>query len=284
MDVEQTAAALAGEGRSAARLEPALRAFEAVIRARTPAAAVEAALAHAYEALRAEGVTVLDGGDPQAVEDALLGAHPDSPIVEGTLRLAWLAVVDHLGRSGSAPTFGGTASAESWAFTARSRTWPYVDPDGLVASVADHFGGGTRLVVVRGPGGSAFLAALRRALLARSGALVLVPPVIPAARDDLAPLLRPYVERAELDDEMRAALPQLGYGEDLVGVLGRAGRHAPVALLLDDAQTQSRSCLLGLPLFLEPSGARDALVVVTAPTDPADDGGLAEVVADAFYV
>ncbi len=281
MDLEQTAAALAAEGRDAARLEPAIRAFEAVVRRRTPEAAADFALVHAFTALQSHGAAVLEGGDPQGIEDALLAAQPDSPITEGTFRLAWLALVDHLGRSGGAPAFGGTGSPESWAFTARSRSWPYVDPGDLVAGVAEHFASGTRLVVVRGPGGSAFLAALRRTLLSRAGTDVLVPPVIPAARDDLAPLLRPYVDRAELDDEMRAALPQLGYGEDLVGVLGRAGRHAPVALLLDDAQIQSRACLLGLPLFLEPSGGRDALLVVTAPDDPAEDGALAEVVADA---
>jgi len=280
VDVQQTAAALAGEGRKAAALETALRIFERAIRRETPAAEAEAALTHAFEAVSAQGAAVLDGADPQRIEDALYAAHPDSPLTEATLRTSWLRLVDPLGRTGDAPPFGGVGSAESWAFTARSRPSPYVDAGG-VATAAARFGDGTCLVVVRGSGRSSFLAALRRALLGLHGADALVPPVIPAARDELAGLLRPYVERVALDDDIRAALPQLGYGEDLGGVLGRAGKHTPVALLVDDAQIQSRSMLLGLPLFLEPTGDRDALLVVTAPDDAALDGPLAEVVEEA---
>ena len=185
MDVQQTAAALAGEGRKAAALETALRIFERAIRRETPAAEAEAALTHAFEAVSAQGAAVLDGADPQRIEDALYAAHPDSPLTEATLRTSWLRLVDQLGRTGDAPPFGGVGSAESWAFTARSRPSPYVDAGG-VATAAARFGDGTCLVVVRGSGRSSFLAALRRALLGLHGADALVPPVIPAARDELA--------------------------------------------------------------------------------------------------
>lgn len=281
MDLQQAALALAADGRDPTRLEPALRAFERVVRRETLAGVADTALRDGLEAVAAHGAAALDGADPQSVEDALVATHPDSPLGEDTLRRAWLQLVEQLARTGDAPPFGGVGSAETWAFTGRSRGFPYIDAGGHVAAVAAAFGDGTRLVVVRGPGRSSFLAALRRRLLADHGADSLVPPVIPGARDDLAPLLRPYVERAELDDDMRAALPKLGYGEDLVGVLGRGGRHAPVALLVDDAWIQSRSMLLGLPLFLEPTGDREALLVAAAPDDPSDDGALGEIIEEA---
>ncbi len=281
-DRAQTAAALvAGSDRVAERLAPALAAAEAYIRRWTPVAVADSAVADLHGALRARGGAGLEGDDPQHIEDALLAASPDTPLAEETLRNAWLALCDDLARSGDKPPFGGSGGAETWAFTARSRAWPHVDPQGAVARVADLFGGPARLVVVRGPGRSSFLAAVRRALLGRHSADVLVPPVLPAARDDLAGLLRPYVERAPLEDAMRGALDQLRYGEDWVGLFGRVGEREPVALLLDDAHVQSRAILLGAPLFLEPSATRKALMVVAAPDEASDDGPLAEVIADA---
>ncbi|MCB9539667.1 MAG: tetratricopeptide repeat protein [Myxococcales bacterium] len=281
-DRAETTAALAADGdRTLARLEPALAAAEAHIRQWTPVAVADAAVADFRRALVAQGAFGLGGGDPQRIEDALFAEVPDSPLAEGTLRDAWLVLCDELARTGDKPPFGGSGGAERWAFTARSRAWPHVDPAGDVARVADLFDGPARLVVVRGPGTSSFLAAVRRVLLGRHGADVFVPPVVPAARDDLVGLLRPYVERAEIDPKLREAFDKLGYGEDWVGLLGRVGDSAPVALLLDDGHVQSRAVLLGLPLFVEPAPDRKALLVMAAPDDPNDDGPLAEVIADA---
>jgi tetratricopeptide (TPR) repeat protein len=271
----------AGGSWTAERLGPALTAAEAVVEAGTPAPVRAQALADLRRALAAAGAEALGGGDPQRVEDALVAAAPDSPLAEEVLRLAWVAIADHLARSGERPAWGTTGHAESWAFTARSRSWPYADPEGRVAQAATAFGKGARVIVVRGPGRSAFLAALRRALLGAHGADAIVTPVIPAARDDLQPVLHGLLRRASLDPQLAAALDQLQLGEDLLGVLGRAGEKQPVALLLDDAHLQSRAVLLGLAIFLEPAGQRDALLAVGSADDPADDGPLAEVVADA---
>ena len=109
----------------------------------------------------------------------------------------------------------------------------------------------------------------------------MVPPVTTAARDALTGLLRPYVERAPLPDEIRKALGNLGYGEDFIGLLGRAGEDLPVALVLDDAHLQSRSVLMGLTLFMEPGDARRALLVLGAPDETREDGVLSEVISDA---
>lgn len=280
--LEETAAALAAsEQHDPDRLRPAVAAAEQYVRARTPAGLAEAAVGDLRYALVQAGVAALGGGDPQQIEDALLAARPDSPLTEETLRHAWLVLVDDLARSGEAPPFGGSGGKESWAFTARSRPARFVDVEGQVARVADLFGQGTRVVVVRGPGASSFLAAVRRVLLARHGADALVPPVLPAARDDVAGVLRPYVERAPLEEGLRKALDKLRYGEDLIGVMGRAGDQAPVALLLDDAHLHTRSLLLGAPILLEPSEKRRVLLAVAGPADPADDGPLTEVLADA---
>ncbi len=275
------AAALAGADRDPDRLAPALGAAEKIVRQRVPNAAADAAVADLWRALIAAGPAALDGGDPQAIEDALLAAAPETPLPEAALRQAWLALVDDLARTGDKPPYGGSGGAESWAFTARSRAWPFVDAGGHVAAIAERFGGEQAVVVIRGPGTSTTLAALRRALLGRHGAQAMVPPVVPAARDDLRDLLQPYVERAPLPDELKAALDKLRYAEDLLGVLGRAGEQTPIALLLDDAHLQSRAVLLGLPLFIEPSKTRKSLLVLGAPADPAHDGPLVDVIADA---
>ncbi|MEZ4431383.1 MAG: tetratricopeptide repeat protein [bacterium] len=279
--LDQTAAALAdAETRKSERLRPALNAAERLVRRRTAAAVADRAVADLRRALIAAGVAALDGGDPQRIEDALLAAWPDSPLAEDTLRAAWLALVDDLARTGDKPPFGGSGGAETWAATARARRWPFADPDDHAGAIAGRFGT-QAVVVVRGPGTSTLLAAVRRRLLGAHGPDALVPPVVPAARDDLAGVLLPYVQRAPLPDELRAALDKLRYAEDLLGVLGRAGDKAPIALLLDDAHLQSRAVLLGLPLFIEPAPTRNVLLVLGGPADPADDGPLADVVVDA---
>lgn len=277
--LEQTAAALAGD-READRMGPALGAAERLVRARTPAPVADAAVADLRRALIAAGPGALDGGDPQRVEDALYAEHPDSPLAEDTLRHAWLALVDDLARTGDKPPFGGSGGAESWAATARARRWPHIDPEGHAPAIADRFGT-QAVVVVRGPGTSTLLADVRRLLLAAHGVDALIPPVLPAARDDLAGALGPYVERAPLPDDLRKNLDKLRYAEDLLGVLGRAGDQTPIALLLDDAHLQGRAALLGLPLFLEPAPGRKALAVLGGPADPRHDGPLADIVADA---
>ncbi|MCA9537565.1 MAG: hypothetical protein KC620_01680 [Myxococcales bacterium] len=280
--LDETAAALAAaQARDPERLRPALRAAMALVRRRCSPAMVDKAIADLFSALIESGPAALEGGDPQTIEDALLARRPETPLTEEALRGAWLAIIDDLARSGDKPPFGGSGGAESWAFTARSRPWPFVDVNGDVAKVASLYGGPQRLVVVRGPGRSSFLAAVRRALLGAHGVAALVPPVVPAARDDLGGLLKPWVERAPLPDELKGALDKLRYPEDLLGVLGRGGERTPVALLLDDAHLQGRAALVGLPLFAEPSRDRKALLVLAGPDDPADDGPLAELIADA---
>lgn len=266
---------------SADRLKPALAAAEALITRRTPGPVVAQAIADFHAGLSVAGRDALAGGDPQAIEDAILAARPDSPLSEGVLRNAWLALTDALARTGDKPPFGGSGAAETWAFTARSQPWPYVEHAELVEQVVGRFGTGVQVVCVRGPGRSAFLAAVRRGLLAKAGVDAFVPPVTPAARDDIAGLLRPYLARAPLDGQLKEALPQLQLGEDLVGVLGRVGDQTPVALLLDDAHLQSRAFLLGLTLFVEPAPSRAALLVVAGPADRRQDGPLNELLLDA---
>ncbi len=263
------------------RLVPALAVAEAIIEGQTPATVRGAAVRDFRAALHAAGVAALDGGDPQRVEDALVANTPDTPLAEGVFRAAWLAVVDHLARSGDKPPFGGSGRAETWAWVGRSRPWPFVDPGNLVERVAGLYGEGLQVVVARGPGRSAFLAALRRALLGKHGTDALVPPVLPAAQDDIGGILRHYIEKGQLPEELRKVLPQIRYGEDLLGLFGRLGDQTPVACLLDDAHMQSRAVLLGLPLFLEPSPGRKALLVLGAPDNPQDDGPLTDVLADA---
>lgn len=275
------AAALAGADRDPDRLAPALGAAEKAVRDRVSRAAADGAVADLWRALISAGPAALDGGDPQAIEDALLAEVPQTPLPEAALRQAWLALVDDLARTGDKPPYGGSGGAESWAFTARSQQWPFVDAGGHVAATADRFDDGQAVVIIRGPGTSSVLAAIRRTLLGRHGVAAMVPPVVPAARDDLRDLLQPYVDRAPLPDELKAALEKLRYAEDLLGVLGRAGESAPVALLLDDAHLQSRAVLLGLPLFIEPSKSRRSLLVLGAPADPAEDGPLVDIIADA---
>lgn len=280
--MQDVAAALAtGEGREPQRMHPAIKAAEGFIRDWTARAAADEAVADFRMGISKAGAAVLDGADPQIIEDALYAASPQSPLAEGTLRLAWLALVDDLARSGDKPPFGGSGAAESWAFVARSRVWPHLDEDGQSAKAAALFGSGLHIVVVRGPGKSAFLADTRRKLLGAHGARVMAPAVIPASRDDLTGLLRPYIARSSIDPALLAQLDKLRFGEDLIGLLGRAGDSAPVALLLDDAHLQGRSVLLGLTLFVEPSPDRNALLVLAGPDDPAQDGPLAEVIADA---
>lgn len=279
--LDQTAHALADAlTRKPERLRPALNAAERLVRRRTAAPVADHAVADLRRALIAAGVAALDGGDPQRIEDALLAAHPDTPLAEDTLRQAWLALVDDLARTGDKPPFGGSGGAETWAATARARRWPFADPAEHARAIAARFGT-QAIVLIRGAGTSTLLAAVRRRLLGAHGPDALVPPVVPAARDDLAGVLMPYVERAPLPDELRAALDKLRYAEDLLGVLGRAGERTPIALLLDDAHLQSRAVLLGLPLFIEPSPTRKVLLVLGGPADPTADGPLADVVADA---
>lgn len=279
---ESVAQALAANGQhDAERLLPALAAAEAIIKRETPSRACGTAISHFHEALTTSGASALDGGDPQRIEDTLVSTHADSPLAERTFRHAWLALVDHLTRSGDKPPFGGTGAAETWAFCARSKPWPFVDPGNIVGRVTELFGAGPGVVVLRGPGRSSMLAAIRRAILAKHGVDALVPPVMPAARDELAGVLRPLLERAPLNDELKKALPQVRFSEDLIGAFGRVGDQAPVALLLDDAHLQSRAILLGLPLFLEPSPKRAALLILGAPDQPQDDGPLGDVLFDA---
>lgn len=266
---------------TADRLQPALAAAEALITRRTPAPVAAQAIAAFHAGLEAAGGQALAGGDPQAIEDAVYAADPKSPLSESVLRNAWLALADALARTGDKPPFGGSGAAETWAFTARSRPWPYVGHGDLLGEVLALHGEGVQVVCVRGPGRSAFLAALRRGLLAKAGADAFVPAVTPAARDDIAGLLRPYLARAPLDKKLKDALPQLQLGEDLIGVFGRVGDQTPVALLLDDAHLQSRAFLLGLTLFVEPAPNRAALLVVAGPADRRHDGPLNELLLDA---
>lgn len=275
--------ALAAEGeRTPERLKPAVEAGEAILRQRIPAPVMEAALAHWRQALIAAGGAALGGGDPQRVEDALFAAQPDTPLDERAFRLAWLAVVDHLSRSGDKPPFGGAGKAESWALTARARQWPYIDPQGAAADVAGRFNQGQHVVVIRGAGKDACLAEIRRRLLGAHGPKAAITPVMISARDDWAPVLRPILEeRVELPEELRKIIPQLRYGEDFVGLLGRAGDTQPVALIADDAHLQSRTLLLGLALYLEPAPSRNALLVLGGPEDARLDGPLSEVIGDA---
>lgn len=273
---------LAAAGTHAAdRLRPALKAAETLIRSRTPEPVVAPAIAAFHLGLEAAGAQALGGGDPQGIEDAVYAADPKSPLSETVLRNAWLAFTDALARTGDKPPFGGSGAAEAWAFTARSQPWPYVRHGDLLGQVVGLHGEGVHVVCVRGPGRSAFLAAVRRGLLGKNGAEAIMPPVIPAARDDIAGLLKPYLARAELDKQLKEALPQLQLGEDLVGVLGRVGDTQSVAMLLDDAHLQSRSLLLGLTLFVEPAPNRAALLVVSGPADRRHDGPLVELLADA---
>ncbi|MFN3197058.1 MAG: hypothetical protein ACE366_01400 [Bradymonadia bacterium] len=274
--------ALAAEGeRTPDRLKPAVDAGEGILKRRLPAKAYENAVAHWRQALIAAGAAALEGGDPQAVENALFAAHPDSPIDERAFRLAWLAVVDHLSRSGDKPPFGGAGKAESWALTAASRPWPHVDLGGVAKRIADMHGTGQHVVVVRGPGRSACLAEVRRLLLGAHGAKSPVTPVMPGARDDWAPVLKPLLEQVDLPEQLTKIIPQLRYGEDFVGLMGRAGDSAPVAMIVDHGHIQSRSLLLGLALYLEPAPERKALLVMGAPEDPKFDGPLSEIIGDA---
>lgn len=266
---------------TAERLAPALKAAVARTRALTPGSVGDQAVDDLCFGLAQFGAAALDGGDPQAVEDALFAARADSPLDESTFRLAWLALVDQLARTGDKPPFGGTGGAEPWAMSARGRPWPFVDFDDQVAQVAARFGEGLHVVLVRGPGRSSFLAAVRRRLLAAHGPEALVPPVTSAARDDLKGPLTTTLSRANFPDEIKKALPQLSFGEDRVGLLGRAGDAAPVAYLLDDAHIQARSSILGLPLFVEPAPNRRALLVLAGPAGPEDDSALVELLADA---
>ncbi|MCB9522172.1 MAG: tetratricopeptide repeat protein [Myxococcales bacterium] len=265
----------------AERLEPAVNAAVRRVQLELPEAVAGAAIGHLLEGLTRAGAAALEGGDPQGVEDAVYAAHPESPLPEQVLRLAWLALLDELAKTGDKPPFGGIGGAEAWAFTARSRPWAFADPAGVVAQAVERFGKGVQVVVLRGPGKSAMLAAVRRALLGAHGALAFVPPVLPAARDTLGKVLEPMIKRSPIEPKLLEALPNLRFGEDRIGLLGRVGDKAPVALLLDDAHIQSRSVILGLPLFCEPAPERNALLVLAGPDDPKDDSALNELLGDA---
>ncbi len=280
VDAVVTTLAAAGT-HTADRLTPALQAAQRRVRAELPAAVAEAAWADLLAGLQAAGASALDGGDPQRVEDAVYAAQPDSRLPEFVLRQAWLALLDELGKTGDKPPFGGSGGAEAWAFTARSRPWAFADLAGAVDTIVGRFGQGVQVVCVRGPGRSTVLAAARRALLGAHGADAFVPPVLVSARDALGEVLEPMLHRSPLEAKLKEALPNLRFGEDRVGLLGRVGDSVPVALLLDDAHIQSRSVMLGLPLFMEPAPDRNALLVVAAPSDPGDDSALTELLADA---
>ncbi len=263
------------------RLLVSLRRAAAFVQEQLSASVQEEGLTHFMGALSRAGAEALGGGDPQGLEDQLIFQHPESPLSEELLRRAWLLLRDDLGRSGEMPVFGGSGELERWASLARSRPWPFVDPEGLVKRIAGLFGGPSKVVILRGPGRSSFLAALRRCLLNKGGLEALVPPVLPASQDNLEQLLRPYIERAGLDDNLMQILKQRCYGEDLVGLLGRAADLQPVALLLDDAWLSSRSFMLGLALFQEPSPERRGLLVLAAPDRSEDEGLLRELILDA---
>lgn len=272
-------AADSSAGHSADRLSAALSAAERVVEAALAPAWVERATGDLRLALAAAGAAALDGGDPQAVEDALYAAKPDSRLPESVLRRAWLGLVDQLARTGDKPPFGGSGRAESWAFVARSRPAVHVGREPAIARTVDRFGTGTAVVVVRGPGRSAFLAAVRRALLAKHGVDAVVPPVFPGTRDDLSGLLDDVIEAHGGDLVPDGRVP----GEHLLGILGRIGDSVPVALLVDDAWLQTRSLLVGAPLLLAPAPDRNVLLVVAGPDDPRSDGPLEEILADARH-
>ena len=80
-----------------------------------------------------------------------------------------------------------------------------------------------------------------------------------------------------IDQTIRDTAGKVELGEDLIGLLGRLGDTQQVVLCVDDGHLQSRSLLLGLPIFLEPASHRNALLVCTAPDDSNFDGALTEV-------
>ncbi|MEE2787307.1 MAG: hypothetical protein VX589_08205 [Myxococcota bacterium] len=224
------------------------------------------------------GSLILDGSSPQILEDFAYRTHPDSALEEVVLRRAWITVSEEVSRVSGKPVFGGDGCLESWAMTACVRPWPYAEPSALQTAM-EKVGSGQQLVIVRGPGRAAFLAALRRRCLADAD--VLIPPVISAARDEVGGLIRGILAESELPAELKDVLPKLNLSEDIIGLFGRLGEHQPVALCLDNAHLQARSMILGLPIFLEPSKERNATLICAAPDSPADDGALADVIADA---
>ena len=96
----------------------------------------------------------------------------------------------------------------------------------------------------------------------------------------MAHLLRIGEQTPSLSETLSEAVKRVEYGEDFIGILGRVGRSQPVALFLTEAHLYSRSCLLGLPLFLEPDTERDALLVLSS-RDGAVTGPLQETLDEA---
>ena len=268
------------DGPSRERLRAALSGgAERIIAEHTHSGRGVEAASHVLEGIAAVGTQLMDPGVPQVLEDTILRAHPDSPLEEQQLRRAWVLIADELARTGDRPA-AGPGQLETWAFTAISRPWPFVGRDGAIDTVLGLVMKGQQVVVVRGPGRSAFLAALRRRLLEKSPEIV-VPPPRAAAAPDWTDVLPGALPNGPLPPEISDIAQRLDYHEDRIGLLGRLGSHVQVALLLDDAQVQSRSVLLGLPVFLEPGDGRNTLLVCAAPSKPAHDGPLSEVISDA---
>ena len=146
------------------------------------------AASHLLDGIATVGTRLMDPGVPQVLEDTVLRANPDSPVEEQQLRRAWVRIADELARTGDRPA-AGPGQLETWAFTAISRPWPFVGRNDAIDTVLNLAMNGQQVVVVRGPGRSAFLAALRRRLLAESPEIVVPPPRVASAPDwpDLLP-------------------------------------------------------------------------------------------------
>ena len=226
------------------------------------------------------GVRVLSGAHPQLIEDELYRVEVDSFLTEELLRRAWLAAFDELSRTGDAPQQFTQLQLEYWVESAASCAVPYIDLSQHIDSILKKVGSGQQVVLVSGPGRTSFLGALRRRLLAGDTACY-VPPVTSAARDEATLLIRPSTFPGQIDGALESAIPQLQFDEDRVGICGRLGVHFPTVLLLDDAEFCSRAYLHGLPVFLEPDGQRNALLVCAVADSGKNLGPLQEVIIDA---
>ena len=212
----------------------------------------------------------------RSLEDTCLRLNPDTCLEEGVLRAAWLAFSDELSRTGHEPEYTGVGRLEGWVASAVSRAYPYAEPGGQ---------GALSVLPVKGPVVffgvmvASVLADARRQLLSRRPD-VYVPAITSCAQESMAHLLRIGEQTPSLSETLSEAVKRVEYGEDFIGILGRVGRSQPVALFLTEAHLYSRSCLLGLPLFLEPDTERDALLVLSS-RDGAVTGPLQETLDEA---
>ena len=83
-------AALQGESRTAERVTAALAAAEAALGRELGEVLRGDAWAHFEAGVLAAGAEALDAGHPQRFEDAVLAAHPETPLTEEALRFAAL--------------------------------------------------------------------------------------------------------------------------------------------------------------------------------------------------